>query len=353
MYWQGLPIGAPWFGDALLYFMIATPLAGGGLRALLTHSALWVPFALATLVLVAFDLGLFRRRTREPTTKEAVLWSLVWLGLATVFGLVVYAMRGPERGVEFFTGYFVEQALSVDNLFVMMLIFAQLRVPRGSQRRVLLWGILGAVVLRGLLVCAGTAVVARFHPLTYALGALLVYGAVKLLREISAGPETAETPTAPKASRLRGLVARFVPITNDLHGERFTVVLRGVRHATPLLVALLTIEIADAVFALDSIPAVLGITTDPLVVLSSNLFAVLGLRSLFVVLARLLDRLFFLKHGVAVILLLVGAKMLFAWAWAPPAWVTLALVVTVLGVATAASLFRTEKPKESENAVRS
>lgn len=314
---------------------------------------LWVTFAVVVSAMLALDLGLFQKTPREPTTKEALAWSGVWFALASVFGLGLGAALGPAKGVEFFTAYLVEQALSVDNLFVMMLVFAQLAVPRSAQRRVLVWGILGAVVLRGALVFTGTALVTRFHFLTYAMGALLVVAAMKLLRDIrrekdGRGPESpdathdadADVSTRPPAqSRARALLSRILPITDGFVGSRFTVVKNGVLHATPLLLAVITIELADAVFALDSIPAVFGISTDPLVVFTSNLFAVLGLRSLFFALSGLLEKLVYLKHGLALVLVLVGAKMLLAAFWTAPAWLTLVLVALVIGGAVVASLF--------------
>ena len=302
--------------------------------------ALWVTFAIVVSCMLALDLGVLQKTPREPTTKEALAWSAVWLALASVFGVGLTVELGPAKGLEFFTAYLVEQALSVDNLFVMMLIFAQLAVPRSAQRRVLVWGILGAVVLRGALVFTGTALVTRFHFLTYALGALLVVAAVKLLRDIRKADDRAEhddvRPPAP--SPLHALLGRVLPITKGFEDARFTVVKNGVRHATPLLLALVTIEVADAVFALDSIPAVFGVTTDPLVVLTSNVFAVLGLRSLFFALSGLLDDLVYLKHGLAVVLVLVGVKMLAAAVWTAPAWLTLVTLTVVLGVAVVASL---------------
>lgn len=317
--------------------------------------ALWVTFAVVVSSMLALDLGVFQKTPREPTTKEALAWSAVWLALASIFGLGLSAALGPAKGVEFFTAYLVEQALSVDNLFVMMLVFAQLTVPRAAQRRVLVWGILGAVVLRGAFVFTGTALVTRFHFLTYALGALLIVAAAKLLRDVvRTDTQKATEPAAPPAaSRIRALLARVFPITADFVGARFTVVKAGIRHATPLLLALVTIEIADAVFALDSIPAVFGITTDPLVVFTSNMFAVLGLRSLFFALAGLLDDLVYLKHGLAVVLVLVGVKMLAAAAWTAPAWLTLVLVALVLGVAVVASLVKkkTEERIANDNVV--
>ena len=304
-----------------------------------TALALWVTFAVVVSSMLALDLGVFQKVPREPTTKEALAWSAVWLTLASMFGLGLGAALGPAKGLEFFTAYLVEQALSVDNLFVMMLVFAQLAVPRDAQRRVLVWGILGAIVLRGAFVFTGTALVTRFHFLTYALGALLIVAAGKLLRDI--GRAEAPEETAPPApSRTRALLARVLPITDDFVGARFMVVKKGVRHATLLLLALVTIEVADAVFALDSIPAVFGVTTDPLVVFTSNMFAVLGLRSLFFALSGLLEDLAYLKHGLAVVLVLVGAKMLAAAAWTAPSWLTLVLVALVLGVAVVASLVK-------------
>jgi tellurite resistance protein TerC len=318
---------------------------------------LWVTFALVVGSMLALDLGVFQKTPREPTTKEALAWTAAWFALATVFGLALGASLGPAKGLEFFTAYLVEQALSVDNLFVMMLVFAQLAVPRAAQRRVLVWGILGAIVLRGAFVFGGTALVTRFHFLTYALGALLVVGAAKLLREIrretneraahEAGDgELDETGPRPREeSRTRALLSRIFPLTEGFEGSRFTVVKKGIRHATPLLLALVTIELADAVFALDSIPAVFGVTTDPLVVFTSNMFAVLGLRSLFFALSGLLDSLVYLKHGLALVLLLVGAKMISAAFWTAPAWLTLVLVALVLGGAVVASLVKNKTPE--------
>jgi tellurite resistance protein TerC len=331
--------------------MTVSPLVADGLPGLHVQSALWAPFALVVALLLAVDLGLLQRTPREPTTKEALAWSAVWLGLATAFGLGVFALRGPASGVEFFTGYLVEQALSVDNLFVILLVFTQLRVPRSAQRRVLVWGILGAVVLRGALVLAGSSLVARFHAVTYAFGALLVYAAWKLLREVRRGAAADAPDEAPGAATLRRWISRVVPVTESFHGGRFSVVLGGVRHVTPLLLAVVTIELADAVFALDSIPAVFGVTADPFIVLTSNLFAVLGLRSMFFALSGLLDELAYLKHGLVGVLLVVGAKMLLGWLWAPPAWATLALVVVILGVAVVASLARKKETEGKDHHV--
>jgi tellurite resistance protein TerC len=340
-----LPIGE---GDAAATQMIGmNALAahlGGALRPA-TH--VWLPWALLSAVVIVMflaDLGVLQRRPRDPTTREALAWSGAWLGVATLFGLSIAVALGPSRGVEFFAAYFVEQGLSVDNLFVMMLVFAELSIPRAAQRKVLLWGILGAVVLRGVLIFTGTALVAKFHFLTYVLGAFLIAAAGKLARDI-VRPDPPSDAAPP--SRVRTALGRILPITSDFEGARFTTIRDGVRHATPVLLAVVTIEIADAIFALDSIPAVLGISDDAVIVFTSNLFAVLGLRSLYFSLSGLLERLVYLKHGLVGVLLLVGVKMLAAAFFSAPAWLTLALVASILGVAVVASLVR--KPIHGES----
>ncbi|HSD86504.1 MAG TPA: TerC/Alx family metal homeostasis membrane protein [Kofleriaceae bacterium] len=271
--------------------------------------------------------------------RSALLRSAGWFALAVLFGMLVTGTMGTQRGLEFFTAYLLEQALSVDNLFVMMLVFARFRVPRASQRRVLTWGIAGVVVLRGFMILTGTALVGAFHVLTYALGALLLYSAVRLAGELGEDDDDdGGAATQPIMTRVRGVLSRVMPITDDFVGARFTVVRRGVRHATPLLLALVTVEIADAIFALDSIPAVFGVTTDRFIVFTSNLFAVLGLRSLYFAVAGLFDRLRYLKHGLVGVLAIIGSKMLLSIVWPAPAWLSLLIVALILGGAIVASL---------------
>lgn len=262
---------------------------------------------------------------------------LPWLALAVAFGAGVTAVAGVDPGLQWFTAYFVEQALSVDNLFVMMLVFQQFRVPRAGQRRALGWGIAGVIVLRGLMIVSGTALIEQFHALTYVLGAVLLLAAVKLARELDE-PDQPDPPPRLGDARIRALVSRIMPITDDFAGSRFTVVRAGVRYATPLLLAVITIELADAVFALDSVPAVFAVTTDRFIVMTSNLLAVLGLRSLYFALAGLLDHLRYLKHGLVGVLGVVGIKMLTSAWWTAPTWLSLVLVANVLGVAIVASL---------------
>lgn len=286
--------------------------------------------------------------SQTPTTRSALAWTALWFALAAVFGAGLGIARGGDSALQFFTAYFVEQALSIDNLFVMMLVFARFRVPRASQRRVLTWGIIGVIVLRGAMILAGTALVAQFHVLTYALGAVLLVMAWKLARTLDEPDEPAEAPQLGGVQRVLG---KLLPIGDAFDGDRFTTIRGGVRFATPLLVALITIELADAVFALDSIPAVFGVTTDPVIAFTSNLFAVLGLRSLYFALAGLLDRLRYLKHGLVGVLGIVGAKMLLAMAWPMPTWLSLVLVSLVLGGAIVASLVSTHASQESETHV--
>ncbi|HUS28916.1 MAG TPA: TerC/Alx family metal homeostasis membrane protein [Kofleriaceae bacterium] len=286
----------------------------------------------------------------EPTLKSALARTGFWIALAVLFGLGVTAHLGTQRGMEFFTGYLLEQALSVDNLFVMMLVFARFQVPKAAQRRVLTWGIAGVVLLRGVMIFGGTALVGTFHALTYVLGAVLLYSAYKLARDLGDDDHGAgdDDSTASIGMRVRRVVGRLIPISDSFAGDRFTVVLRGIRHATPLLLALVTIEIADAIFALDSIPAVFGVTTDRFIVFSSNLFAVLGLRSMYFALSGLFERLRFLQHGLVGVLGFIGLKMLVAAVWTVPAWFALAAVALILGGAIAASLLIPQKELNAE-----
>lgn len=319
----------------------------------MAHLIPWLGFGLIVTVMLAFDLGVFQRQPREPTTAAALAWSAAWLTLAAVFGTSVAVTRGSDQGLQFFTAYFVEQALSIDNLFVMMLVFARFRVPRASQRRVLTWGIAGVVVLRGLMIFSGTALIAQFHVLTYVLGGVLLLAALKLARELGK-PDGPAPDEPPGGLRIRRLLSRFLPITDDFVGSRFTVLRNGIRHATPLLLALVTIELADAVFALDSIPAVFGVTSDPFIAFTSNLFAVLGLRSMFFALSGLLDKLRYLKHGLVGVLGVVGTKMLIGPLWTAPTWLSLSLVTLVLGGAIVASLAApTTAPGDTANAEQS
>jgi tellurite resistance protein TerC len=315
-------------------------------------AGLWLAFALTVSSMLAIDLGVLQRRPRAPTMVESLAWSAVWVVLAALFGLVVTLRLGPALGAQFFTAYVVEKALSVDNLFVLVLVFGHFGIPEGAQRKVLMSGVVGAVVLRTTLLVLGAAIVARFHPVTYAIGALLVVTAVKVLRDRgddgALAPASPSDPAAPATPRGDGLVVRIVrrivPVAPSLDGARFFTRRHGALLATPLLLALVAVEAADIVFAFDSIPAVLGVTTSPMIALTSNVFAILGLRSLYFILAGALARVRHLKTGVGLVLLFVGLKMAVSFAIDVSAGVSLLVIAGILAGATIASLRPSSKP---------
>jgi tellurite resistance protein TerC len=295
-------------------------------------AALLAAFASVVVFVLALDLGVLHRRSRAPTSRQAILWSAAWIALALGFGAATTALRGGAKGAEFFTSYLVEKALSVDNLVVMSLVLRYFRVSASAERKVLSYGVVGAIVMRGVLIAAGSAIVARFHAVTYVLGALLAAAGAKLLRAGDCAPAFAEGP-------LHRAVRRVLPVAGDSDGERFFARRGGVLHATPLLLALVTIEAMDLVFAMDSIPAVFGVTADPFIAFTSNAFAVLGLRALYAVVALALERARFLKVGLAIVLVFVGVKMLASWAFDVPAPVTLVAIVLAIGAAIMAPHF--------------
>lgn len=293
--------------------------------------ALWIGFLAFVLLMLAVDLGL-HRQAHEVSVREAASWSAVWIGLAAAFGGLVYAWFGPERALEFATGYVIEKALAIDNLFVFLVIFAAFAVPTALQHRVLFWGILGALVMRAGFILAGGALLQRFHWLLYIFGAFLLFTGIKLLWQRN----QAESP---EENRIVRLVRRIFPVSKGYHGARFTVREDGKRRATPLLLALVTVELSDVVFAVDSIPAVYAVTEDPFIVFTSNIFAILGLRSLFSLLARVIERFHLLKVGLALVLVFVGAKMVAAGVIKVPIVVSLLVIAAILGGSMLASVW--------------
>ena len=301
---------------------------------------LWASFLAVILLLLAIDLGLLNRKDREASAGEALGWSAAWAALALLFmGFVAWRL-GSAKALDFLTGYLIELSLSVDNLFVFALVFASLGIPGHLQHRVLFWGILGALVLRAVMIVGGVALVTRFTWLFYAFGAFLVVSGIRFL--FRRGGEH-----HPERSWAFETLRRVVPATTRLYGHRFSVVEGGRRVATPLFLALLLVELADVVFALDSIPAVLGVTQDPFIVFTSNIFAILGLRSLYFVLARLIRRFEYLHYGLAVVLVFIGAKMGLSRFVHLPSAVSLSVVVVTLGGAVGVSVLRARRGRGS------
>jgi tellurite resistance protein TerC len=299
----------------------------------------WIGFIAFVLVMLALDLGVFHRHAHAVKVKEALTWSLVWVALAAVFGGLVYYAFGRDRALEFAAGYVIEKALSVDNLFVFVVLFTAFQVPQASQHRVLFWGVLGALLMRAIFIGAGSVLLARFHWLMYIFGAFLVFTAYKLWRE--------KPGEAPEESPLDGKVykwlSRVIPTTNSLDGERFFTIKNGKRLATPLFMVLVLVEITDVIFAVDSIPAVFAVTSDPFIVFTSNVFAILGLRSLYFVLADFVQRFHYLKPALAIVLAFVGAKMLLMGVVKVPIWLSLTVICSTLTGAVLLSMRRDKR----------
>jgi tellurite resistance protein TerC len=291
---------------------------------------LWGGFLVFVLIMLALDLGVFHRQAVAPGVKDALVWSGVWIALACLFGAGVYRLAGAERALEFFTGYLVEKSLSVDNIFVFVLVFGSLGVPAAHQHRVLFWGILSALALRAGMILGGAALLERFHALVYVFGAFLVVTGAKMLLARRDGHGDRE-------GRLLAWARRAIPSTPRLDGSFFARE-GGKLLATPLLVALILIEITDVVFAVDSLPAILAISDDRFIVFTSNIFALLGLRSLYFAIAGAAAELPHLKTGLAAVLVFVGAKMLIAPVFHLPALASLAVIAALLGASVLASL---------------
>jgi len=306
----------------------------------------WALFNSAVLGVLAVDLGVARRRHRAQTAAEAARWVLLWVSLSLAFGVVLWAVRGPERGLEFFTAYVIEYALSVDNLFVFLLVFQYFRVAPAQQHLLLFWGVLGAFLLRGSLILGGAALVHEFQWLLYLFGAFLLWTAFKLVRGGEGEPEA-----DPAHNPVLKLARRVLPVADWAPEDRFVVRSSGKIQVTALFLILLVVETTDLMFALDSIPAVLGVSRDPFVLYTSNITAVLGLRSLFFVLSSLLARLRYLKPALAVVLGFVGLKMILEEWIRVPVWLSLVIIVGVLMLAFVASWWKSrgEAPSPEQN----
>ncbi|MFN8641227.1 MAG: TerC family protein [Candidatus Binatia bacterium] len=294
---------------------------------------MWATFTGLVLAMLALDLGVFHRQAHAVGMREAAIWSAIWVALALTFNAWLTASFGAERGMEFLTGYLIEKALAVDNIFVFLVIFASFKVPAAYQHRVLFWGILGALVMRALFIFAGAALLERFHWVMYLFGAFLLLTGAKLLWQRDSEPHPENNP-------LFRLFRRLVPSVPELHGSRFTIRQHGKWFATPLLLVLVLIELSDLVFAVDSIPAIFAVTRDPFIVYTSNIFAILGLRAMFFLLAGVMDRFAYLKVGLSFVLMFVGTKMVLMDVYKIPIGFSLATIAAILGAAVLFSLLR-------------
>ncbi|HXU06676.1 MAG TPA: TerC family protein [Polyangia bacterium] len=298
----------------------------------------WAVFGAVVLVMLGLDLGVFHRKAHAIRTREAAVWSAVWISVALLFNLGIYLYSGSDRALEFFQAWLIEKALSVDNLFVFLVAFSYFAVPAHLQHRVLFWGIIGALITRGLFIAIGAALLATFHWVIFIFGAFLIFTAVRLLR----GGE--EEPHPEKNPVLR-LFRRFVRITPEYVGANFFMRQNGVLYATPLLMVLVVIEATDVVFAVDSIPAVFGVTNDVFIVYTSNIFAVLGLRALCFLVASVVARLTYLRPALALVLAFVGGKMLLSNKIHIPNWISLVVIGGLIGSAAVISLIASRNEK--------
>jgi tellurite resistance protein TerC len=301
---------------------------------------LWVGFTLFILAMLALDLGVFHRKAHEVRFKEAAIWSAIWVSLALTFNVGVYYFAGTDKGLEFTTGYLIEKSLAVDNIFVFAVIFSYFAVPPAYQHRVLFWGILGALVMRAIFIFAGAALLDAFHWIIYVFGAFLLLTGVKLVRQRDAHVD-------PEKNLALRLFRRFVPTVPEYHGQRFTILQNGKRYATPLLAVLVLVEATDLVFAVDSIPAIFAITDDPFIVYTSNIFAILGLRSMYFLLAGVIDRFAYLKVGLGAVLVFVGIKMVLVDIYKIPSWASLLAIATLLGGSIVYSLYRSRSEQHA------
>jgi tellurite resistance protein TerC len=291
----------------------------------------WAVFALVVIGALAVDLGLFHRKAHVVKMREAAMWTAVWAALALSFNGWIYYRFGGVKAAEFLQGWLLEYALSIDNIFVFLVVFRYFRVPADQLHRVLFWGILGAVISRGIFIGLGAVLIQRFHWVMYILGAFLVYTSIKILFD-------KEGEVDPERNPALRLFRRFVPTTSEYHGQKFLIRLNGRVTATPLLVVLVVVEMTDVMFAVDSIPAIFGVTTDVFIVFSSNIFAILGLRSLFFLIEGLVQKLRYLKAGVALILAFIGIKILIESLYKIPVAVSLSVLAGILATATIMSL---------------
>ena len=300
----------------------------------------WWAFGAFVILVLVLDLGVFHRHSRETTLREAGIWTAIWCSLALVFNAIIYFWRGNVHAINFLTGYLIEWSLSMDNVFVFAVIFSFFRVPRKYQYRVLFWGILGAVLMRLAFVLLGSALIVKFHWIIYVLGAFLVYTGIKLVFH--------DESVDPEHSWVLRSARKWLRVTREHHGEKFFIREEGKLAVTPLFLVLLVVETTDVAFAVDSVPAIFSITQDPFIVFTSNIFAILGLRALYFLLAGVMDLFRYLRYGLSAILVFVGIKMLIEhWYKIPPA-ASLAVVLSLLAISIIASLVAARNDRKAK-----
>ena len=302
----------------------------------------WIAFHIGIFVAIAVDLAQFKYRGRELSMRAAAQRTAIWIVLSLLFNLLVWKLRGPDKALEFLTGYVIEYSLSVDNIFVFVLIFAYFKVPPLAQHRALVWGIVGALIMRGIMILVGVALVSRFHFILYIFGIFLVVTAIRMLFGKAGEPDF-------RNSLVMRFCRNWIPITAEFYGEDFKARVGNRWMLTPLGVALIVIDVMDLVFAVDSIPAVFAITQDPFIVYTSNICAIVGLRSLYFLVARMMDRFIYLRTGLAFVLGFVGLKMIVAKYFPVPTPISLGVVVLILAITVVISLMATQKRAAAED----
>ena len=300
------------------------------------NASFWIGFNLFVLLMLALDLGVFNRKAHVVSVKEALTWTGVWISLSLIFNGLVYYWFGETKAIEFLTGYLIEKSLSIDNIFVFVLVFGYFQIPAIYQHKILFWGILGALVMRVIFIFAGVALIQQFHWTIYIFGLFLIYTGYKMFTEKDKKMEPENNPVIK-------FFRRIMPVTNQLHGDKFFVKLDGKKYATPLFLVLILIETTDLIFAVDSIPAILAITQDQFIVYTSNVFAILGLRSMYFALAHVVDRFVYLSYGLAIILVFVGLKMVMVDIFKIPTFISLLVIALILTVSVVLSFMKTRK----------
>jgi tellurite resistance protein TerC len=302
----------------------------------------WVIFNAFVVLMLSLDLGVFHRKSHEVSVKEALIWTFAWIFLALIFNVIIYFWKGQQQALEYFTGYLVEKALSVDNIFVFIMIFTYFQIPPVYQHKVLFWGIIGALIMRVIFIFAGVALLEKFHFTIYIFGALLIFTGIKMFNHNNARIDPDKNPV------LR-FFKKFIPVTPTLQADKFFIRKEGKRLATPLFLVLIFIETTDLIFAVDSIPAILAITQDQFIVYTSNVFAILGLRSLYFALAGVVHRFWLLSYGLAIVLIFVGIKMMMVDVYKfPIEWSLLFIALVITGSVVLSLRIRRRKPESEQ-----